>query len=460
MRQGLNHSQRLETGVGLRVDPRVVLSSQILQLTQAELEQAIEAELNENPALERLQDDNDPLTDEVILKNIAPQELRVGSDDYEFRRSILQDDDQVDWVELAPTGTTLWEHLRAQLLPMLPRELHRIAEYAIDCVNEKGYLTTPAEEIALETGTSLEVADLVVRKLQECEPSGVGAFNLQQCLLLQLRNVDTIEQKLARAIIQKYMDEFLARRTNKLMRRFRVMPEVVEAAFNEILSLSPFPGEGFDNTAGYMRRSRSVGISPDLVLSRTEIGWQVEVRGADPSSFSLDREYRKRYKELQSDARAPKDEKRHITTYVNRATDFITCIQQRRKTLSLIGEYLVQHQAGFVTKGSYEFLLPLTRSQMAHDLGVHESTISRATQAKFVQIANGEVVSFEVFFKPALRVQKIIEEILQHENPNDPMSDETISHLLAKRGINVARRTVNKYRDRNKLLSSRKRRSA
>ncbi|MFI5386913.1 MAG: RNA polymerase factor sigma-54 [Fimbriimonadales bacterium] len=453
-------SQRLEASVGLRVDPRVVLSSQILQLTQAELEQTIEAELNENPALERLQDDNEPLSDETILKNIAPQELRIGSDDYEFWRSLPSDHESVDWVELAPSGTTLWEHLRAQLLSMLPRELHRIAEYAIECVNEKGYLTTPAEEIALETGTSIEVAELVVKKLQQCEPAGVGAFNLQQCLLLQLRSADTIEEKLARVIIQKYMDEFIGRRTSKLMRRFRVLPEVVEAAFQEILSLTPFPGECFDNTAGYLRRSRSVGVSPDLVLTRTEAEWLVEVRGADPSSFMIEHEYRKRFKELQDDERAPKDEKRHITTYVNRANDFIACIRQRKKTLRMIGEYLVQHQGSFVSTGSYEFLLSLTRSQMAHDLGVHESTISRATQAKFVQIANGEIVSFDVFFKPALRVQKMIEEILQHENPNHPMSDETISHMLAKRGVHVARRTVNKYRDRTKLLSSRKRRSA
>ena len=372
----------------------------------------------------------------------------------------MQDDDQPDWVELASTGNSLWEHLRAQLLVSLPRELHRIAEYAIECVNEKGYLTTPAEEIALETGTSIEVAELVISKLQQCEPPGIGAFNLQQCLLLQLRSADSIEEKLARVIVQSHMEEFIARRTHRLMRRFRVMPEVVEAAFEENPSLTPFPGEAFDNSSGSQRRSRSVGVTPDLVLTRTEAGWEVEIKGADPNSLAIDREYRRRFKELQAMERAPKDEKRHITTYVQRASDFISCIQQRRRTLRLIGQYLVEHQTSFVTTGSYEFLQSLTRSQMAHDLGVHESTISRATQAKFVQIANGEVVSFDVFFKPALRVQKMIEEILQHENPNHPMSDEAISHMLAKRGVHVARRTVNKYRDRTKLLSSRKRRSA
>ena len=139
----MNFSQRLDTNIGLRVDPRVVLSSQILQLTQAELEQTIEAELNENPALERLQDDHDPLSDEAILKSVAPQELKAGSEDYEFRRSILQDDDQPDWVELASTGNSLWEHLRAQLLVSLPRELHRIAGVCDRVRQREGILDDP-----------------------------------------------------------------------------------------------------------------------------------------------------------------------------------------------------------------------------------------------------------------------------------------------------------------------------
>lgn len=128
--------------------------------------------------------------------------------------------------------------------------------------------------------------------------------------------------------------------------------------------------------------------------------------------------------------------------------------------MTKIGEYLVQQQGGFVATGDYAFLAPLTRSQMAKDLGVHESTISRATSDKFVQIGNGEVVSFDVFFKPALRVQKMIEDILQSENPANPLSDERIAEMLAERGVVIARRTVNKYRDKTKLLSSRKRRYA
>jgi RNA polymerase sigma-54 factor len=135
-------------------------------------------------------------------------------------------------------------------------------------------------------------------------------------------------------------------------------------------------------------------------------------------------------------------------------------LEQRRNTLQKIGEYLLDKQANFLNTGSYQFLQPLTRSRMAHDIGLHESTVSRATSDKFVQIPTGALVNFDVFFKPALRVQKMIEEILSTENPDNPLSDDRIAEILAHQGIQVARRTVNKYRDRTKFLSSRKRHTA
>lgn len=458
MRQGLGQTQRVETGTTLRVDPRVVLASYLLQLNQAELDQALETELNENPALERLQDDQEPIQDEAILKAVAPQELKPGSDDNEFLRSLPQNE-EADWLDFASTGTSLWDHLRAQLIPMLPQSLHLIGEYMVECIDEKGYLTMPVEEVALATGCALEHAEWVLAKLQICEPAGVGASSLQECLLLQLRNPDNLEQKLARAIVKGYLDDLIARRTLKITRKFKVMPDVVEAAFQEILQLSPYPGEAF----GGSRSTRSVkghSVTPDLVLRRDETGWQIEVKGVDAADLALNREYQKRHKELSTMEKAPKDEKRHVSHYVQRAEDFIGCIQQRKRTLRKIGEYLIQNQPSFVDTGSYEFLRSLTRSKMADDLGIHESTVSRATMDKFVQLSSGEIVPFEVFFKPALRIQKMIEEILQHENPDNPLSDEAIARLLEQKGVQVARRTVNKYRDRTKLLSSRKRRSA
>jgi RNA polymerase sigma-54 factor len=354
----------------------------------------------------------------------------------------------------------LHEHLRAQVLPAIPKKFRHLGEYLVDTVNEKGYLTADLEEIALATNSSLEHTQAALGILQACEPAGVGARNLRECLLLQLRDAESFEKKLARKIVKECMDDFVARKLTAISRRFRVLPTVVEAAFDEILSLNPFPGENFVMSHSHSQSPRSVGVSPDLALSRSDQGWMVEVLGPDPSALKVSRAYNRRLRELEASRSSAKDEKKHLGAQVQRATDFISSVEQRRLTMKRIGEYLVEHQAGFVTTGQYQFLQPLTRCKMANALNLHESTVSRATMDKFVQIATGEVIAFEVFFKPALRVQKLIEEILATENPASPLSDETIAQMLAKKGVIVARRTVNKYRDRTKLLSSRKRRTA
>lgn len=461
MRQQWDNRADVRVGLNVKIDPRVVLSSQLLSLAQAELDQAIETELMENPALERLEDDFEPITDETILRTLAPSELAPSSENYEFTRSLPNDGGtEVDWLDFAPSHTTLWQHLRAQLLPELDDQLRPIGEYLIECVDERGYLSTTIEEVALALNSSLDEAEAVLRALQRCDPPGVGATSVHECLLLQLRSADTSVGKLAKLIVKKHWDELLHQDMRSIARRYRVQLEDVDAAFQEIRSLSPFPGETFGEERSGSRPVAAAAVSPDLVLTRETNGWTIQVRGADPQSLIVSRSYRDRVVELKHMAHPPQDERRHLTQYVNRAQRFIEALEQRKRTMLRIGEYLVTEQSGFVTTGEYRFLGDLTRTQVASDIGVHESTVSRATMGKFVQIATGEVVPFEVFFKPALRVQHLIAEILATENPDNPLSDERIAALLAERGIKVARRTVNKYRDQGKLLSSRRRHSA
>lgn len=461
MASGFGYSLRQVSGVGLRIDPRVILASHLLQSTQAELHQVIEAELAENPALERLHDESEPLTEEAILRQVAPHELRPGSEDPEFRRSMVNDD-ALDWLDLASSSPTLWDHLQGQLAVTVPQFLEDLTSYVVGCVNERGYLTSSIEEIALSTNKTLEEVELVVSKLKECDPIGVGAYDVRECLILQLRDASTLEEKLARKILQSSMDDFVARATSKIARRYKVDTEVVEHAFQVISGLSPFPGEAYRSYSGEIRSHQNAApaVVPDVVIHYSEFGWTVEVNGADPSHLCLNRTYQRRYTELRNGKRSLADERRHVSDYVKRATTFMQGLAQRRTTLKRIGEFLLANQTGFVQTGDYQFLKPLTRTTMAKALDMHESTVSRATMGKFIQIGNLEIVPFEVFFKPALRAQKMIEEILQSENPHRPLSDEAIAKMLEEKGVKVARRTVNKYRDRTKLLSSRRRRSA
>ncbi len=454
----LNVSRGLATGVetGLRTDPRVLLTARLLELSGHELEGAIEAELSENPALERAHEGEIALQDHHILPHLNAGPLKPRGDDRELWRSLPADETMPDWLDLAAAHTTLEQHLRAQLHGSLPPRLRRVAMYVVGSLDDNGYLAESVPEVALACACPLEDAEAAIAALRACDPPGVGASGVVESIVLQLAGDDSVEARLAAEIVRHHLDEFAARRTARLSRRYGVTPPVVAAAFRRILDCSPFPAERF---ARSHRVHRSLAAQPDLVLRATPHGLAVETLGADPHAFGIEAAYADRLKSLPK-RRDLADERRHLAHYVGRANDFISSLEQRRRTLARIGAYLAEHQADFVLTGDYAYLRPLTRTAVARALEMHESTVSRATQGKFVGIATGEIVGFDVFFKPALRVQKMIEGLLATEDPAAPLSDERLAALLAERGVHVARRTVNKYRDKNRLLSSRRRKTA
>ncbi len=457
MAKGLGNQIGLKTGTSLRIDPRVILGAQMLQCSQLELEQTLESELAENPALERVEQGEAAPTRDEILKSLAPVELRPSGGDNELWRSLPHDGEDSDWTDFAGASDSLADHLRAQMFSSFPGS-PTVVEYLVGSVNDRGYLSVTPDEVAMDCGCSLDEAEEAVRALKQCEPPGVGASNLQECLVLQLRTAETDAERLARRVLQDDWELLVQRDLHAIRRRYRTTVERVKEAFEVVLGLNPFPGEGF-RPHPMPGSSRPAAARADLVLARDEFGWSIEVPGPSPLTLRLNRSYEKRHTELAGNRR-PSDEKRHVTEYVQRAKQFIDALGQRRRLMGELGRYLVEHQPGFLATGDVKFLTPMTRALLAASLGVHESTVSRATSGKFVQIATGEVLAFDVFFKPALRVQKMIEEILSTENPGRPLSDEAIAKLLKDRGVDVARRTVNKYRDRTKLLSSRRRKSA
>jgi RNA polymerase sigma-54 factor len=451
-------TQQVDIRQVVRVDPSVVLRSKILALPQFELEQAIDAELADNPALERLDSDNEPISDEQVMKAVAPHEMRSRNEDDERFRCTAPDDQVADWIDMAATTNSLQDHVFAQLSSGLPESEKPLAWYLVASLNDRGYLDAKAEDIATVTRSSFDQIEEMLQKLHKCEPAGVGARSVTECLLLQLRDAETFEEKLAKDILAEFLDELVARRTTKISRKFKVLPSVVEAAFTVITELNPNPAEGFSTSPVSLMTSNSVSITPDLILRRTEFGWEIEPVGGDPTFLTISDSYRR--KAVSKFRDSDPEVARHLHEYGHRAEQFLQCLKDRRRTLRQVGLYLVEHQASFVSTGQFEFLASLTRNKLAHDVGLHESTISRATMGKFVQIANGDIVPFEVFFKPALRIQKMIEEILNTENPGSPLSDEAIAKILESKGVQVARRTVNKYRDKTRMLNSRTRKSA
>lgn len=460
MKNGIGIRQSQGVGLKGRVDPKIVLFSQILQMASTELEQAVQSELNENPALERIDDEKEPLSREEILQHIAPSEVAHHDESRESMRSRPNDDNNPDWLDFASSNDSLWDHLRGQILPMLPERLRTLGLYIIGNVNDRGYLACTPEEAALDTNSTLEEANEVIEKLRACEPCGVGATDLRDCLILQLRQPGSESEHLARLILRNCWDDLVSRNTRPIRSRYKVDDEAVQAAFEVITSLNPFPGEGFAAHTVSIASERTMGVEPDVHVTLDSFGWIIEVPGPSPLHLRVDKIYENRYLDLNGKRTSPADEKRHVTVFVDRARQFLDALNSRRENLARIAKYLAEHQSGFMKTGDYRFLQPLTRAEMAKAIGVHESTVSRATNGKFLQIATGEVIAFDVFFTPALRIQHMIEEILRYEHPERPLSDKDIAEKLEAKGIKIARRTVNKYRDRRKLLSSHRRRSA
>ena len=281
-------SQRQSLKTSAKVDPKVVLASQILQLSQPDLLQSIDKELAENPALERIDEPENPITDEDVMRAVAPNELKQKANDYEALRG-LPSDQNTDWVDLTPSNDSLWDHLRAQLEPETPDHLQNLLEYLIGSVNDRGYLTCSVEDAALDCRTSLEDAEATLARLQACEPAGVGATSLRECLLLQLRDAASDAERMARFMLKNCWEDLVARNAEAIQRKYKADPELVEQAFEVILALNPFPGEGYALHTHPQASDRTSPAMPDIQFTLDEAGWVIEVLGPSPMSLRVSR---------------------------------------------------------------------------------------------------------------------------------------------------------------------------
>jgi RNA polymerase sigma-54 factor len=451
--------QRTDLRQRLGTDPRVVLAARVMEATRPELDDMIRQEASSNPALEAIDLDED-LTEEEVLRQLeraAPE--RHADDEEAYRVSICNPDERTSWIDFLAAPPSLKEHLLAQLLGLVPPRLESLAHAVVECVGPKGYLEVAPEEIALEAEASLEDVREVVRLLQTCDPPGVGAYDLRECLLIQLKDRTDPVGALARAMVEKHWRNLRTLRFDRIATSLRVSREEVSAAVEELSNLSPYPGEAFAAGSRYGAQSLPA-ISPDVVYRRTPNGITIEVVGAESWCLRLSRWYAAKYRRLRKEANADPEEKRHVTEFVRRALDLIQSVKQRQRTLYAIAEALLKAQYSFINTGDYHHLKPLMRKEVAEACGFHLATVSRATANKTVQIPTGETLPFEVFFQHKLRVQKLIEEILAGEDPEEPLTDQQIADRLNAMGVKIARRTVAKYRERIVGVSSRKRRMA
>jgi RNA polymerase sigma-54 factor len=330
-----------------------------------------------------------------------------------------------------------------------------VAEYLVGSLDEKGYLAVKIEDVAYELDVPLDKARAVMRVLQAQEPVGIGARNLRECLSIQIAHLDErgMSQSHALEIVTQFLTELGEHKFGRIAHELKISQQEVADVWDFVKTkLNPHPAHGFSPTNASDRDTRAMYIIPDVVISKGPDDFEVEVVESRRFVLRVNPMYTRLSADLhRSSAAMNPDEKRHVQQYVGRAKLFIANINQRRQTLFNITRCLVDQQREFLEHG-VRHLRPLSRAAVAQQLGVHESTVSRATASKYVMLPNGEVIPYAHFFTPSLSVKDIMKEVIEKEGK--PLTDSEIVERLKERGIHIARRTVAKYRMQLAILPS------
>ena len=470
MEMELDLAQDFAAQQSLKVSPRLVAASYILELSSQELQQQIANELVDNPALELVDVATCQTCGSEMQGSICPWCIQRQRGEEPPREdpsaSMYEDpppssatrtsDDDFDPLTQVASEETLGEKLLSDLGAMLDERDMPIAEYLVGSLDDKGYLSTSIEEAAYDLDVDERRVRDVLTQLQSLEPVGIGARNLQECLRIQLDYLEQlgVRQPYAGEIIRDYLIELGEHKFGKIAHELKISPEEVSDVWEFVKAkLNPHPAHGFSSTNTRDRDTRAMYILPDVIISKGEDDFEVEVVESRRSVLRVNPLYTRISSEFQRDGSAAlsADEKRHVQQYVGRAKLFIANINQRRQTIYNITRCLVGKQRDFLQQG-IRHLKPLSRAAIANELGIHESTVSRATAAKYVMLPEGEVIPFSHFFTPSLSIKDVIKEMIEKEGR--PLTDAQIAERLRERGIEIARRTVAKYRMQLDILPS------
>ncbi len=453
MRIGFN--LQMQQTQRLIMTPELRQAIAVLQLPVAELEEFIETELLENPCLEAEPKEE---TEEPDRSAEARKLLDyLASPDYTGSGggAAGSDEEEPGFEAFTATVPTLPEHLIGQLyLASLTEADRRIGEFLIDSLNDHGYLTIPTPEAADQLGVPEEQVLAVLKVIQSFDPAGVGARTLKECLLLQWATVDD-GNEIVPTIIERHLDDLGDGKVVKIAEALGVTPVDVQAAADMIRTLDPKPGRRFG------RPNETRYVVPDVAVERVGRDYVVIVNEAPVPKLSVSGQYRQMLGgHIEADARKYVEEKIHSALWV------IKAIEQRRMTLYKVTEAIVRFQRDFFDFG-VRHLRPLTLRDVGDEVGVHESTVSRAVSGKYVQTPRG-TFELKFFFSSGVEgargqgvaqesVKRMIADLIARENPEDPLSDQHLTDMLTRQGIQISRRTVAKYREEMGVASSSKR---
>ncbi len=455
---------------------RQIAAVRLLQLSSQELAAAIAHERDENPAFEieerewciRCGTGLDhpnlpcPVCGLAGAANGDTDRFNSATMDYaglDGAGSGAVEDDGTDPMLRVAAGQGRAEGLLQALWMACPQEDAEIAEYVVGSLDSHGYLPPRiVEEGADAMQCSAAHVARVVDALQRLDPPGIGARSAQECLLIQLRRLAAAGQgrPLAELLVRDFLKPLAFRHFREVAHAIGQTPKMVEAEWAFIRThLHPYPAHGFDPDFANLARV-AAPVRPDVIIRQRNGVFEAEVVESRRYDMRVSHEYQRVKKEATS-LGYTESERAHVRQYVDQAQTFISSLKQRWDTMQRVSDALIELQRDFLVHGP-SGIKPLTRADVAKRVELHESTVSRATDGKFVLLPNGRTVPFDDFFDSSLPVKKALREMIATENPRRPYSDEQLTQLLARRNMIVARRTIAKYREEIGILPSRLRR--
>lgn len=420
--------------------PQLRQSLKILQVSALDLREMIREEMSTNPALEEV-----PMMPEVDGKRSDAFETYGGGFEHNTDRSEAVKRHEFMMASLT-SEETLQEHLSEQIGCMdLPKKLREVVEFIIGSLNEKGFLELSEEELAQQTASEPKQVTAALAVVQNLDPIGVGCKDTVSSLLVQLKHQNK-EQSLAFKILSEHYDALIHNKFIDIAEACSVTVKDIQTAVrNDIAMLNPAPGSAFASNPTHT-------VIPDVRIYKNHLNeWVVELNRQYIPNLRIGSDF----KTLLAKQLKP-SERSYLRLKMRAGQFFIRAILQRQKTIEDIARALLQRQTDFFERGAAH-LKPLTMQMLADDLGIHETTVSRATANKYVDTPFG-VFGFKYFFTKGLRgisggrisnsvVRQRIKRIVEDEDRRSPLSDQQIATLLAKEQVNIARRTVTKYRE-------------
>lgn len=474
-----------------KLSPQQIQYQKLLQLNTMALEQRIKTELELNPILEEVMEEEIELSldadekdnsdetgeeEEVIDSSKDEFELEdfMNDSEYEYDSDKLNKskDDEI-YQPLTPAKESLSEHLREQLRMLnLDDNMYTLGEEIIGNLDSDGYLKSDLNEILKELevfehiAISSESAEALLKKIQTFDPVGIAARTLQECLLVQLKNLslDPYYSYLAEELLEKYFNDFTQKRYDVIKQKMSLTDEGLKATIELIQNLNPKPGEGNIESVEMNQ------ITPDFLIEKVDNNFVITLNDRSVPSVTLSKTY---LEMMDQNKRSKKSSSQDKNTYkflrekFESAKWFIACIQQRRETLMKIMQAIVEKQYEFFDKGP-KFLRPMIYKDIAEEIRMDISTISRVVNGKYVESPMG-IHELKYFFSEGLstdsgeevsnkHIKERLKEIIDSETKNSPYSDDRLAEMLNDEGVHIARRTVAKYREQLRIPIARLRR--